>query len=105
MEIEFNLENLKKCLCPTCPVQTKCNCAIDELKIMQEITQGDLDSRMMIEQERIPALYCTSGKASFKGLETGQKCQCDECLVWKENNLFSGEPPGYFCREGEAREE
>jgi len=103
MEVEFNLENLAECLCDCCPVQNKSRCVLDKMKIIQEISQEDLDSRIMIEEERIPALYCSGGKATSKDLDSLQECQCDKCMVWKENNLFSGEPPGYFCRDGKAR--
>lgn len=103
MEVEFNLENLNECLCDCCPVQNRSKCVLDKMKIIQEIAQEDLDSRMMIEEERIPALYCAKEKEVPGDLEVNQECQCDKCLVWKENNLFSGEPPGYFCREGKTR--
>lgn len=51
MEVEFNLENLKKCLCDCCPVQNKTRCVLDKMKIIQEISQDDLDSRIMIEKK------------------------------------------------------
>ncbi len=100
LEVEFNLENLTECLCDCCPVQNKSQCALDKMKIMNEISQEDLDSRMMIEEERIPAVYCAHKTSNLKDLDKSQECQCDKCMVWKENNLFSGEPPGYFCKEG-----
>jgi hypothetical protein len=102
MEVEFNSENLNECLCDCCPVQSRSKCVLDKMKIIQEIAQEDLDSRMMIEEERIPALYCAQEKEIPDDLEASQECQCNKCLVWKENNLFSGEPPGYFCRDGKA---
>lgn len=72
---------------------------------MQEISQEDLDSGMMIEKERVPAIYCAGGKATLKDLNSLQECQCDKCMVWKECNLFSGEPPGYFCKDGKSKQE
>jgi hypothetical protein len=102
--VEFNLENLKECICDCCPVQNKSQCALDKLKIMQEISQEDLDSRMMIEVERIPAVYCAKEKTTLKDPDLAEECQCNKCLVWKENNLFSGEPPGYFCKNGHAKQ-
>ena len=98
MKVEFNLENLKACLCDCCPVQNQSQCTLDKMKILQEIANDDLDSRIMIEEERIPAVYCAKKKATIKNLDTNQECKCNDCLVWKENNLFSGEPPGYFCK-------
>ncbi|MDO5837117.1 MAG: DUF2769 domain-containing protein [Methanobacterium sp.] len=103
MEVEFNLENLNECLCDCCPVQNRSKCVLDKMKIIQEIAQEDLDSRMMIEEERIPSLYCAKEKEVPVDLEATQECQCDKCRVWKENNLYSGEPPGYFCKDGKAR--
>jgi hypothetical protein len=102
VEVEFNLENLKKCLCDCCPVQNKTRCVLDKMKIIQEISQDDLDSRIMIEKERVPAIYCAGGKATLNNVDSIQECQCDKCRVWKEKNLFSGEPPGYFCRDGKS---
>ena len=75
---------------------------MDKMKIIQEIVNDDLDSRMMIEEERIPAVYCALGKSALKKLDGSQECRCNNCRVWKENNLFSGEPPGYFCKEGQS---
>lgn len=103
MEVEFNLENLDKCLCDCCPVQNQSRCVLDKMKIMQEISQEDLDSRIMIEKERVPAIYCAGNNVSLKSLDSLQECQCDKCMVWKENNLFSGEPAGYFCRDGKSK--
>ncbi|EKF84728.1 hypothetical protein [Methanobacterium formicicum] len=104
MDVEFNLENLNECLCDCCPVQNRSRCVLDKMKIIDEIAMEDLDSRMMIEEERIPAMYCSGEKETIGDLNTNQECQCDKCLVWKENNLFSGEPAGYFCKEGRSQQ-
>ncbi|MBP1946730.1 DUF2769 domain-containing protein [Methanobacterium petrolearium] len=104
MEVEFCLENLEKCLCDCCPVQNKSRGVLDKMKIIEEISQDDLDSRMMIEKERIPAIYCAGSNSTVKDLNSFHECQCEKCMVWKENNLFSGEPAGYFCRDGKFKQ-
>ncbi|WP_245248245.1 DUF2769 domain-containing protein [Methanobacterium petrolearium] len=98
------MENLEKCLCDCCPVQNKSRGVLDKMKIIEEISQDDLDSRMMIEKERIPAIYCAGSNSTVKDLNSFHECQCEKCMVWKENNLFSGEPAGYFCRDGKFKQ-
>jgi hypothetical protein len=35
-KVEFTMENLKKCICPTCPVQADSACAKEKMMKMQE---------------------------------------------------------------------
>jgi hypothetical protein len=53
--------------------------------------------------EDVPGVYCATGKATCSDLDPEQMCQCDKCDVYKENDLGSGEPGGYYCAEGKAR--
>jgi hypothetical protein len=101
-KIEFTMENLKKCICPTCPVQADSACAEEKLMKMQEIMQ-EMEDKLMSNPEMVPALYCASGKTSCKDLDFDQICQCNYCGVWKENDLENGEPMGFFCRDGIAK--
>jgi hypothetical protein len=101
-KIEFNLDNLRKCICTTCPVPVESECIKQNLIKMQEIL-GELEGDEISPSESIPALYCAGGKSSCEDLDYDKLCQCAECSIWKEENLEDGVPMGYFCRDGEAR--
>jgi len=98
-KIEFTMENVKKCLCPTCPVQADSACAKMKLIKMQEMMQ----KKKMPESDVVPGVYCASGKTVCTDIDFDQTCLCPNCGVWKENDLENGEPLGYYCRDGEAR--
>lgn len=100
-KIDFNLNNLRKCICTTCPVQVESECTKQNLIKMQEIL-GELENDELSSSESIPALYCAVGKSSCKDLDYNKLCQCGECSIWKEENLEDGLPMGYFCRDGES---
>ncbi|MBM4240514.1 MAG: DUF2769 domain-containing protein [Euryarchaeota archaeon] len=102
-KIEFNMENIKKCLCTKCAVQIESQCVKDKKKMMLLITQQDLDSPMMMGSDKVPGVYCGTGKATCRDIDTNKTCKCGECPIWEEYNLVIGEPQGYFCREGEAK--
>ena len=94
-KIEFNMENLKKCICYTCPVQVESTCAKEKLVEMKEMETP--------EPDMVPGVYCATGKAICNDLDLEQFCHCNECEIWIENKLDEGEPLGYFCRDGKAR--
>ena len=98
--IDFSMENIKKCLCSKCAVQIESQCARDKQKIMLLMTQQDLDSPMRMDEERVPGLYCSTGKAICQDIDTKKVCKCNECSIWDEYKL---EPQRYFCRDGSAR--
>lgn len=100
-KIDFNLDNLRKCVCTTCPVQVESECTKQYLMKMQEILE-ELEGDELSSSESIPALYCAIGKSSCADLDYNKLCQCGECSIWKEENLEEGIPMGYFCRDGEA---
>ena len=97
VNVDFNKENIRECLCPICPVQAKNICPHDKLIKLQSHKEP------MPNSEDVPGLYCSTGKATCEGLDTSQMCQCSKCEVWKEYNLGEGEPGGYYCAKGEAR--
>lgn len=94
--IEFNMENVKKCKCPGCPVQAKSKCAMDKLDKLSSMSGNP-------KPEDVPGVYCATGKATCSDLDPDQMCQCPTCDIYKENNLGSGEPNEYFCLNGKAR--
>lgn len=103
LKIEFNLENMEKCLCTECPVQAESSCVKDQLKIMEESKHSiDIDSGFILEPEKIPKLYCATGKTSCGDLYFHEECQCKNCTIWKEYDLEVRGAPAYFCKNGKA---
>lgn len=98
MEIEFNAENIGKCLCIQCPVQKKSQCVHDKLILIQE---GALSSSL-IEPKEFPALHCASGVEHCSDLDRAEECQCKNCSIYAENDLETGTPTLYFCTDGSS---
>ncbi len=98
MEIEFNPENIGKCLCSKCKVQGKSQCVKDNMILLQEKALGS----GLVEPEEFPALYCASGKEDCKDLDGNEKCRCPDCSIYLENDLESGSPESYFCLDGSS---
>ena len=96
------MENIKKCLCMRCAVQIESHCVKDKQQIMLLIKNQDLDSPMMMGPDRVPGLYCSTGKAICNDIDTKKVCKCNECPIWNQNSLKSSIPGRYFCREGKA---
>jgi hypothetical protein len=104
IEIDFNPENMEKCLCAQCPVQAKSSCVKDQWKEMEEASSADIDSGFVVDPEKVPQLYCATGKTICGDLYFHEECQCKGCDVWKENDLAARGAPAYFCKNGEASE-
>jgi hypothetical protein len=103
LKIDFNQENMEKCLCAECPVQAKSSCVKDQIKIMDEIGHSvDIDSGYILDPEVIPKVYCSTGKTECEDLYYHEECQCTKCPVWKEYDLEVRESPAYFCKNGKA---
>ena len=102
MKIDFSMENINKCLCSECPVQIDSQCVKDKQKIMLLITQQDLDSPMRMDETRVPGVYCSTGKADCKDIDTTKSCKCNKCPIWQEYNLQKYVIGRYFCSDGKA---
>jgi hypothetical protein len=102
-KIDFSMENIEKCLCTRCAVQIESQCVKDKEKIMLLIRNQDLDSPMMMGPDRVPAVYCSTGKATCEDIDTRKVCKCTECPVWNDNSLKNTAPGTYFCRDGKVR--
>ena len=63
-----------------------------------------MDKAMTTKPEDVPLLYCASGIATCKDIDTSQMCICGDCPLWEEYNLPSLKPMGYYCRDGAAME-
>ena len=96
-KIPFTSNYVSQCQCPKCPVQKSSKCAADLLKNLGETLCRD---KTPLKREEIPALYCSTGKATCGDLNPKQACICDTCKVYSSFKLGSKEPGGYFCRDG-----
>ena len=101
-KVEFNVMNIKRCLCPKCPVQAESVCAEGKWRMMQEIAWAS-ETGIYFEADRVPGMYCSTGEALCKDLNHKKMCICEKCPVWKENDLKNGEPALYFCQKGKSR--
>ena len=102
MGIDFSMQNIKKCLCMKCAVQIESQCMKDKQKLMLLMKNQDLDSPMMMSPDRVPGLYCSTGKALCMDIDTKKVCKCNECPIWKEKELEKGTLGRYFCKNGKA---
>ncbi|MDI9615644.1 DUF2769 domain-containing protein [Methanothermobacter sp.] len=97
MEVDFSMENIRRCLCLECPVQSRSQCVADKKKIMLLITQQDLDSAMRMDTDRVPGVYCSIGEAICRDIDPHEECLCSGCEVWREHRLSEGDVSEYFC--------
>jgi hypothetical protein len=105
LKIEFDQEKMDKCLCDNCPVQSKSSCIKDQNMIMEETGRNmDIDSGFILDPEKVPKVYCATGKTSCDDLDFHEECQCFKCDVWIEYDLEARGAPGYFCKNGKATE-
>ncbi len=102
-KIDFSMGNINKCLCTRCAVQIESQCVKDKEKLMLLMKNQDLDSPMMMSPERVPGVYCSTGKAVCEDIDTKKVCKCNECPIWNENLLENSKPDRYFCRNGKAK--
>ena len=103
VKVELNRENINKCLCKVCPVQTDSDCSKDKLEIVNEMMEKEGNILDLVEPEEIPLVYCSSGIATCSDLSDRELCKCTQCTVWLKNNLANSEPIEYFCIDGAPR--
>ncbi len=99
VKIDFSVKNIKRCLCPGCPVQKESECAEGKRRIMIEIAYSS-ESGMYFERDRVPGMYCTTGKALCNDLDFSQTCECPKCPVWEEYGLKNEKIMEYYCKYG-----
>ncbi len=97
-KVPFDARTVGQCLCPGCPVQAKSGCVAK----LKEGLRASL-ARSPLEREEIPGLYCSTGKAACTDLDPRQSCLCYGCTVFSQYRLGSGQPVGYYCRDGASR--
>jgi hypothetical protein len=97
-EITLTEDNINNCICPNCPVQTMSKC-IEEKMNKFKITPN----KNTMRSEDIPGMYCSTGEAKCKDIDTNNMCICEGCLLWFQYDLDKSKPLGYFCRDGIAK--
>jgi len=98
-KVPFTTENVKKCICTKCPVQTESKCAKDKMMAMGK----GMGMGMPLMAAAVPGMYCSTGKATCTDLDWSKMCMCMSCPIWEEYSLAKGMPMGYFCRDGQAK--
>lgn len=98
-KVEFNMENIEKCVCMNCPVQEKSACISEKKKIMEEI----IEKGEMPNPKDVPGVYCATEVTECVDLDFEKMCMCASCPVWQEKDLGDGMPMGYYCRDGAAQ--
>jgi Protein of unknown function (DUF2769) len=103
VKVDYNLENMLKCICCKCQVQTQSSCAREKTKIIQKVEARGLEAIPIFEPEEFPWLYCAVGRAKCRDLNFEKQCVCKDCKVWKENNLSIADTLEYYCKNGNAK--
>jgi len=96
IRVPFTRDNVKKCSCPSCPVQTISQCMIEKI-VKPEALKIDA-----AKLQEIPAVYCSQGQATCTDIDTTKSCICPTCQVFEKYELAKGEPVEYYCRDGKA---
>ena len=98
VKVPFTRENAKKCICWKCTVQADSDCIKKNAEKM-----GEVMSTNLFEPEIVPGLYCSSGVASCKDLDTKRPCICYECPVFVDYNLTEGQPIDHYCKNEKSK--
>lgn len=97
-KVPFVTANATRCMCPRCPVQAKSACVSGKVAGIKDALK-----RNPLKREDIPGVYCSTGTATCQDINTKQSCVCGACPVFAQYKLASGQPVGYYCRDGAAR--
>jgi len=98
IKVPFTRENIARCMCPKCPVQSKSACAASQLNHTAEALEKE-----PLRREEIPQVYCSTGTATCQDLNARLPCVCATCAVFAANGLRTYQPPGYYCTQGTPR--
>jgi hypothetical protein len=100
-KVPYTVANIKKCMCPKCPVQADSTCVKGKLEnLMRELESAGEGN--VPEPQNVPGIYCSTGKATCQDLNPQKGCICNTCAVWKEYHLQNVKPVMYFCQKGKA---
>ncbi|MGF7118743.1 DUF5518 domain-containing protein [Methanobacterium oryzae] len=92
--IELTIENIQKCACLECPIQTESMCAQNKIENMKEMMK--IEKNMVLEPKNIPGMYCITQVTACNDFNTNKTCNCSNCNIFKENKLENS--IGHFCR-------
>lgn len=98
ISIPFTGASVGKCMCPKCPVQGKSQCVAGKVAGIKDALKSN-----PLRRADIPGVYCSTGTATCTDLNPKQSCICGTCAIYGQYKLASGQPGGYFCRDGSAR--
>ncbi|NLY37274.1 MAG: DUF2769 domain-containing protein [Tissierellia bacterium] len=98
VKVPFTRSNAKKCICWQCTVQADSACVSKNAEKM-----GEVMSSNFFEPEIVPGLYCSSGVASCKDIETSRPCICYECPIFLDYNLAECQLIEHYCKNGKAK--
>ncbi len=98
IKVPFTRSNAKNCICWKCPVQADSVCIKTNADKM-----GEVMSTKFFTPDIVPGLYCSSGIASCKDIDTSRSCICGDCKVYDSYNLAAGHPTDHYCGNGMAK--
>ena len=97
-KVPFIVENVTRCMCPGCPVQSASQCVSGKMLGIEDVLKSN-----PLKREDVPGDYCSTGTATCQDIDISQACSCFDCPVYSEYQLASGQPTCYFCKDGNAR--
>jgi hypothetical protein len=97
-KVPFTADMVNKCLCPQCPVQAESECVT---KLKRDLSENL--AKESLNAKDIPGVYCNTGKATCKDLDTEESCLCFNCPIFKEYNLEGEATVGFYCSDGAPR--
>lgn len=100
-KVPYTVPNIMKCMCPKCPVQVDSTCIKGKLDNLTKELEGTREGDVP-EPQKVPGVYCSTGKATCQDLNPKKQCICNTCAVWIEYHLQNVDPVMYFCQKGKA---
>ena len=101
MKVPYTVLNIKRCKCTLCPVQADSECAQEKYSSLKNELEssGGIE---VLEPQKVPGIYCSTGKAICGDLSFSRQCICNTCPVWEENKLENTKTKTYYCKKEEA---
>jgi hypothetical protein len=92
--VNYNMPNLQKCRCFSCPVHQASQC------ITQKMAGKPMPPPELPDPYMVEGLYCSAAvsRSACTDLNRSLTCICPTCPVWQENGLQTN----YFCMKGPA---
>ncbi len=98
IKVPFTRKNAKNCICWECTVQIDSDCIKKNAEKMGEVMGTEF-----FEPEIVPGLYCSSGLAWCKDINTNRPCICYKCPVLLNYDLAKNQPIDHYCKNGKAK--